>query len=645
MPSSSSSKPLISCSTKRLPAIFAWSLLLLTSFTYGIIVLPEITRILNMMIFIPISHCLLFTFLCSNFLLATFLDPGIYEQSLKNEYSTVIHSDDKDDDHPYSPPPKLVQVKDGQVYMKYCSTCKFFRPPRCSHCSICERCIDSFDHHCPWLNNCVARRNYRYFFQFLCLLCVHMILIFSFCLYYIMFNRNSSLLTTSLSDSLQSITTTTILSSSRYVPLTGFSVYRFIVCIILLIIIGLMVIPIGGLTSFHIYLISKGRTTNEQVTKKYREQGDPFNYGCIMNFFRILCLPLYPKLTDLKVNSYNVDVYNQIITQKTQQIKNKSTNRVVYKGANNKVDNNGAINNTNNNKLKKKLKTNKEIESDVESNDKEQDDDVQKEDEPRSRTKKQSTLQQTNVHVNPLENHVNEKTKIGTHKIVTSSKRHSQINNSRHSTSTNNHTASPSTNSLKRPIMIPQQQPLVTTSSSSSSSTSSINERKQQRQKLIKQQQSMVEDPRQTFHSSFHRSVSNMSLSSKCSYDNVEDSETIYNENDDDGSADIIISGRKYNSNNHKLISSVSNIQYYNDYILHKPLRTKPDGDNASNNTTNSGITLRNESYRQAHPVMSFSYDYPSHPSSIRHTTLTMSQEQLPVGVRKLDGKHYEISV
>lgn len=33
----------------------------------------------------------------------------------------------------------------GSVYIKYCRTCKIFRPPRCSHCSMCERCIDVND--------------------------------------------------------------------------------------------------------------------------------------------------------------------------------------------------------------------------------------------------------------------------------------------------------------------------------------------------------------------------------------------------------------------------------------------------------------------------------------------------------------------
>ena len=35
------------------------------------------------------------------------------------------------------------------------------------HCIICNRCYEGFDHHCYWINKCVAKRNYNLFIFFL----------------------------------------------------------------------------------------------------------------------------------------------------------------------------------------------------------------------------------------------------------------------------------------------------------------------------------------------------------------------------------------------------------------------------------------------------------------------------------------------
>ena len=56
------------------------------------------------------------------------------------------------------------------VRLTICYSCKIIRPPRTSHCAICDNCIERFDHHCDWLGTCIGKRNYKSFFYFLFIL-------------------------------------------------------------------------------------------------------------------------------------------------------------------------------------------------------------------------------------------------------------------------------------------------------------------------------------------------------------------------------------------------------------------------------------------------------------------------------------------
>ncbi|KAI9186216.1 hypothetical protein LWI28_014954 [Acer negundo] len=83
------------------------------------------------------------------FLLTSYTDPGTVKAENVSQYIAAF---------PY----------DNMIYTeRECSTCKILKPARSKHCSICDRCVARFDHHCGWMNNCIGEKNTRYFMAFL----------------------------------------------------------------------------------------------------------------------------------------------------------------------------------------------------------------------------------------------------------------------------------------------------------------------------------------------------------------------------------------------------------------------------------------------------------------------------------------------
>lgn len=143
-----------------------------------------------------------------------------------------------------------------------------------------------------------------------------MILMFTFCLYYVLHKRHRQVVTAALTtddpfDSMVPTGETDLAVATDFLQtkFIGFSDFRFVICILLLILLVLLSIPIGGLTGFHIYLVARGRTTNEQVTGKFHQQGDVFTKGVFRNFIYLLCQPLYPQLKAPVPKRYDVELF------------------------------------------------------------------------------------------------------------------------------------------------------------------------------------------------------------------------------------------------------------------------------------------------------------------------------------------------
>ena len=52
-------------------------------------------------------------------------------------------------------------------WSQLCVSCKIVRPLRAKHCSVTDRCVQTFDHFCPWVGNTIGKGNRHLFLLFL----------------------------------------------------------------------------------------------------------------------------------------------------------------------------------------------------------------------------------------------------------------------------------------------------------------------------------------------------------------------------------------------------------------------------------------------------------------------------------------------
>ena len=76
-------------------------------------------------------------------------------------------------------------IEQDELLEYYCPKCLIKMNYRTKHCLICEKCIDNFDHHCFWVGNCIGKKNFSLFFNFLIYVIFNTLFNFTITTYYV----------------------------------------------------------------------------------------------------------------------------------------------------------------------------------------------------------------------------------------------------------------------------------------------------------------------------------------------------------------------------------------------------------------------------------------------------------------------------
>ncbi|KAF5750336.1 DHHC-type zinc finger family protein putative isoform 1 [Tripterygium wilfordii] len=213
-------------------------------------------------------------------LLTSGRDPGIVPRNVKppeTDEAWEVTTPSMEWVNGRTPHMKLPRMKDvivngHSIKVKYCDTCLLYRPPRASHCSICNNCVQRFDHHCPWVGQCIGIRNYRLFFMFISTATILCIYVFVFSWINIL-EKEKSIWKAMSHDVLSDL----------------LIVYCFVA-----------VWFVGGLTFFHFYLVCKNQTTYENFRYRYDKKLNPYTKGLMRNIGQAFFSKIPPSMNNFR---------------------------------------------------------------------------------------------------------------------------------------------------------------------------------------------------------------------------------------------------------------------------------------------------------------------------------------------------------
>lgn len=168
-----------------------------------------------------------------------------------------------------SPEETEQMIPDASVpRLRRCGYCFLLQPMRARHCATCGHCVRRFDHHCPWISNCVGERNHRVFVLYLTV-------------------------------QLFTLLWATHIALSGFSPVASWERW-FRVNVFLLValsVVGVFSLVVLILLGCHLYLASVNCTTWEFMSrhrisylKNMDDEQNPFDRGVCCNLWNFFCL-------------------------------------------------------------------------------------------------------------------------------------------------------------------------------------------------------------------------------------------------------------------------------------------------------------------------------------------------------------------
>ncbi|PFH32824.1 DHHC zinc finger domain-containing protein [Besnoitia besnoiti] len=227
---------------------------------------------------VPATQACLVVFTLYFFCITACSDPGI----LPRHRSPMSAYDPLTGAYRVRQPPRHqdVVINGNSIRLKFCTTCNIYRPPRSVHCAVCDNCVERFDHHCPWIGNCIGLRNYRSFICFV--ICCSLLSLFTFVC--------------------SAVKLALVIVDFRSDGIGGDDVFHRIWSyaadsILLLVYTFILSWFVFALVAYHGYLIATNQTTYEQI-KSFFYEGNPWSRGLWGNLSDVFCRPVRARYFD-----------------------------------------------------------------------------------------------------------------------------------------------------------------------------------------------------------------------------------------------------------------------------------------------------------------------------------------------------------